>query len=114
MSPNRLGSHFHDELESERIIEEVSQFSDSTFSKPNVFILAMSIRYNECLKLWLLACSNGMRNSCFVKEYFNKPISMDAKSGTLKYSLTHWDHLNKAIIEIINALINRIKDWGKW
>jgi len=55
-----------------------------------------------------------MRNSCFVKEYFNKPISIDANSTTLKYSLTHWDHLNKAIIEIINALINRIKDWGKW
>lgn len=56
------------------------------------------MRYNDCLKLWLLACSEGMRSSCFVREYFNKSIiNVDIKGSTLKYSLTHWDHFNKAI-----------------
>lgn len=85
----------------------------NTFS-PSVFIFGMSLRFNDCLKLWLLACSTGMRRSCFVREYFSKLITTDLKGGNLKYSLTHWDHLNKAIVEIIQSIINRIKEWGKW
>ena len=66
-----------------------------------------------------------MRMSCFVREYFSKSIQStyavnansannSNKGGILRYSLTHWDHLNKAITEIIQGLTNRIRDWGKW
>ncbi len=70
----------------------------------------MSLKFNACLKAWLLACSNGMRMSCFVREYFTKNIQATYsaglnsqntndrnRNGILRYSLTHWDHLNKAI-----------------
>lgn len=82
----------------DRVDEEItSQLIDFASLRPSVFILGMSLRFNECLKLWLLACSTGMRCSCFVREYFSKPITTDYKGSTLKYSLTHWDHHNKAI-----------------
>ena len=99
----------------DRIEEEyATQLLDYNAQRPSVFILAMSLRYNQCLKLWLLGCSFGMRSSCFVREHFSKPIMLDARGNSLKYSLTHWEHLNKALSEIMQGLTNRVRQWGKW
>ena len=72
----------------------------------------MSIRYNECLKLWLLSVSSGLRSSCFVRKYFNEAILIDQKGSAIKYSLNHWEHLNRGLIEIIHGLNLRIGDWS--
>ena len=75
--------------------EEINfSLSENSLDLPNAFILLMSIRFIDCAKVWMAACSTGMQNSHFSREYFSSPINTDLKSYKMKYSLTHWDHMN--------------------
>ena len=66
------------------------------------------------MKIWMIACSTGMKNSSFIREYFQKPICTDARGTVLKYSLTHWDHINRAISELIENDMRRLAEWVAW
>ena len=53
----------------------------------------------------MVACSMGMKNSRFVREYF---YFTDGKGSKIKYSLTHWDHMNKALNDIMKQNLYRV------
>lgn len=97
------------------IAEQAYNEDEGLYSQsPSIFMLTMSLKFQACLKAWALACSCGMRKSCFAREYFSKPITYDANGLALKYSLTHWEHLNRAICELMEKQGRHALEWGKW
>ena len=89
-----LGKKIHGFSEHGSYMDE-EDFFETKVMNPSIFIFSMSLKFQACLKAWAFACSNGLKRSSFVREYFFKSIGSSGE--TYKYALSHWDHLNKAI-----------------
>lgn len=85
-------------------------FSEEQILQPNVMLVGMHYKFQNCLQLWALAISIGLRSTWMVQVYFNQPIP----ETKFKYSIVFWDHVNKVILGILNMELERLKEWKSW
>lgn len=113
MAKGQEGRDYEGIVDGDMQIEEDFTLVTMTYkeSGPKTFLLSMSIRFLDCSKAWMSACSAGMKYSYFTREYFKRSYTLgEPKSNiALKYSLTYWDHISQALVSMLYQDILRIK-----